>query len=109
MKTQCISATSCSALLDHVALVGTETAVMAWAPLLAGVRRHAGVAGAEGLRVLIVFRTPVTQEESRLDASAADLHMRSVWVLHLRRGEVCALVQQLIASAITKYWGIFNI
>merc|ERR1719191_1769498 len=98
-----------SARVDLVALVGTEAPVLVRAPRLASVRGQAGVALAQGLRVLVVLRAAVHQVECRLDVGAADLHGGRSWVLHVLRCKAAALAKGTIASSPTEHRLVLNV
>merc|ERR1719213_941813 len=98
-----------SAGLNLVALVVAETGIVGRAVCIAGARRHAGVALAECLGVLIVALAPVHQVEGRLDVGAADLHCRGIRVGHMLRCDRAALIEGTIAGTGTEHWLILDV
>merc|ERR1719213_1044077 len=98
-----------SAGLNLVALVVAETGIVGRAVCIAGARRHAGVALAECLGVLIVALAPVHQVEGRLDVGAADLHCRGIRVGHMLRCDGAALTKCTVTGAGTEHRLVLNI
>merc|ERR1719313_1037313 len=98
-----------SAWLDLVALVVAEAGIVGRAVRVAGARRHAGVALAERLGVLVVALAAVHQVEGRLDVGAADLHRRGIWVGYMLRCDRAALIQGTIAGTGTEHRLILNV
>merc|ERR1719443_2615262 len=99
----------CSAWVDLVALVVTEAGVISRAPRVASARGHAGVALAQGLRVLVVPLAAVHQVECRLDVGAADLHCRGIRVCNVLRCNAAALAKGTITSTGTEHWLVLNV
>merc|ERR1719213_159099 len=79
------------------------------APCIASVRRHARIALAHLLGVLIVGLAPVAEEERRLDACATHLDCRRIRVRHKLWCQGVALVQGTLTSPITKNWLVLNV
>merc|ERR1719163_899239 len=59
--------------------------------------------------MLVVAFATTAEEHGRLDSCAADLHLRSIGILHMRSRERPALVQRTITLAITQNWSIFDV
>ena len=65
--------------------------------------RHAGVALAERLGVLVVALAAVHQVEGRLDVGAANLHCWGIRIRHMLRCNGAALAQCTVAGAATEH------